>query len=45
MRLARGISLKSACAGLDLGGGKTVIMADPKKLKEMSFSGDLTEDL
>ena len=27
------MSLKSACAGLDLGGGKTVIMADPKKVK------------
>lgn len=33
LRLARGMSLKSACAGLDLGGGKTVIMADPKKVK------------
>ena len=33
LRLARGMSLKSACAGLDLGGGKTVIIADPKKVK------------
>ena len=33
LMLARGMSLKSACAGLDLGGGKTVIMADPKKVK------------
>ncbi|AFR71576.1 Glu/Leu/Phe/Val dehydrogenase [Brachyspira pilosicoli B2904] len=45
LRLARGMSLKSACAGLDLGGGKTVIIAAPKKLKAMNFSGGHTEDL
>lgn len=33
LRLARGMSLKSSCAGLDLGGGKTVIIADPNKVK------------
>ena len=33
LRLARGMTLKSAAAGLDLGGGKTVIIADPNKVK------------
>lgn len=37
LRLARGMSLKSSCAGLDLGGGKTVIMADYKKVKGDEF--------
>ncbi len=31
LRLARGMTYKNAAAGLDLGGGKTVIIGDPKK--------------
>ena len=31
-RLARGMSLKSALAGIGLGGGKSVIIADPKQV-------------
>lgn len=30
LRLSRGMSYKAACAGLDLGGGKAVILGDPK---------------
>lgn len=37
MRLARGMTIKSALAGTGLGGGKSVIIGDPKK--------DKTEDL
>ncbi len=32
LRLARGMTFKSAAAGLNLGGGKAVIIGDPKKL-------------
>lgn len=33
LRLARSMTYKSAAAGLDLGGGKAVIMGDPAKIK------------
>ncbi len=33
LRLARGMTYKAAAAGLNLGGGKTVIMGDPRKDK------------
>jgi leucine dehydrogenase len=33
LRLARGMTLKAAAAGLDLGGGKAVIIGDPKRDK------------
>ena len=33
LRLAKGMTYKNAAAGLNLGGGKTVIMADPKTEK------------
>lgn len=33
LRLSRGMTYKSAVAGLNLGGGKAVIMADPKTMK------------
>ncbi len=33
LRLAKGMTYKNAAAGLDLGGGKTVIIGDPKKDK------------
>jgi leucine dehydrogenase len=33
LRLARGMSYKAAAAGLDLGGGKAVIVGDPKRIK------------
>jgi len=33
LRLAEGMTLKSAAAGLDLGGGKSVIIGDPATLK------------
>jgi leucine dehydrogenase len=33
LRLAKGMTYKAACAGLNLGGGKTVIMGDPRKDK------------
>ncbi len=33
MRLARGMTYKSAAAGLDLGGGKAVILGDPRTLR------------
>ncbi len=33
LRLARGMTYKNAAAGLDLGGGKSVIIADPKSQK------------
>jgi glutamate dehydrogenase/leucine dehydrogenase len=33
MRLAEGMTLKAAAAGLDLGGGKAVIVGDPGRLK------------
>ena len=37
LRLSRGMTLKSAAAGLALGGGKTVIIGDPAKLKSREF--------
>jgi valine dehydrogenase (NAD+) len=33
LRLSRAMSYKAACAGLDLGGGKAVIIGDPAELK------------
>jgi len=33
LRLSRGMTYKAACAGLDLGGGKSVILGDPRKDK------------
>ncbi|MCC6180347.1 MAG: Glu/Leu/Phe/Val dehydrogenase [Bacteroidia bacterium] len=33
LRLSRGMTYKSSAAGINLGGGKAVIMGDPKKLK------------
>lgn len=33
LRLAKGMSYKSAAAGLDLGGGKAVIIGDPAQIK------------
>jgi len=37
LRLSRGMTLKNAAAGLKLGGGKAVIIGDPKKLKSRDF--------
>ena len=37
LRLSRGMTLKNAAAGLKLGGGKAVIIGDPKKLKSEKF--------
>lgn len=37
LRLARGMTLKNSAAGLNLGGGKTVIMGDPQKIKSEAF--------
>ncbi len=33
LRLSRGMTLKNAAAGLDLGGGKAVIIGDPRQIK------------
>lgn len=33
LRLSRGMSFKNALAGLDLGGGKTVVIGDPQQIK------------
>lgn len=33
LRLSRGMTYKAAVSGLDLGGGKAVIIGDPKKMK------------
>src|SRR5699024_1634840 len=33
LRLARGMTYKNAAAGLNLGGGKSVIIGDPKRIK------------
>jgi len=33
LRLSRGMTLKNAVAGLDLGGGKAVIIGDPRQIK------------
>ena len=37
LRLSRGMTLKNAAAGLELGGGKAVIIGDPQKLKSKEF--------
>ena len=37
MNLARGMTYKNAAAGLDLGGGKTVVMGAPDKENEEAF--------
>ena len=37
LRLSKGMTYKAAIAGLDLGGGKSVIIGDPNKLKSESF--------
>ena len=37
LRLSKGMSLKNAGANLKLGGGKAVIIGDPKKLKSREF--------
>jgi len=33
LRLSRGMTYKSAAAGLDLGGGKAVILGDPREMR------------
>ena len=48
LRLSRGMTYKSALAGLPLGGGKAVIIADPhvKKTREMLLAmGDFVDSL
>lgn len=37
LRLSKGMTYKSSVAGLKLGGGKSVIIGDPKKLKSPEF--------
>jgi leucine dehydrogenase len=37
LRLSRGMTYKAACAGLPLGGGKAVIIADPGQKSEVLF--------
>ncbi|MHC1786018.1 MAG: Glu/Leu/Phe/Val dehydrogenase [Christensenellales bacterium] len=37
LRLARGMTYKSAAAGLNLGGGKTVLMGDASKVKSEAY--------
>lgn len=37
LRLSRGMTYKAACAGLQLGGGKAVIIADPAQKSEAFF--------
>ncbi len=37
LRLSQGMSLKNAGAGLKMGGGKAVIIGDPKALKSREF--------
>ncbi|MFK5956171.1 MAG: Glu/Leu/Phe/Val dehydrogenase dimerization domain-containing protein [Planctomycetota bacterium] len=37
LRLSRGMTYKAACAGLDLGGGKSVIMGDPSMKSDAFF--------
>lgn len=37
MRLARGMSLKNSAAGLNIGGGKTVLIGDAEKVKSEAF--------
>lgn len=33
LRLSKGMTYKNAAAGLNIGGGKSVIIGDPKKIK------------
>lgn len=37
LRLARGMTYKNACAGLNLGGGKTVLIGDVNKVKSEAY--------
>jgi leucine dehydrogenase len=37
LRLSRGMSLKNAAAGLKLGGGKAVLIGEPRKLKSRDY--------
>ena len=37
LRLSKGMTLKNAGCGLQLGGGKTVVIGDPKKIKNREF--------
>ncbi|MEA2461578.1 MAG: leucine dehydrogenase [Actinomycetota bacterium] len=37
LRLSKGMTYKSAAAGLDLGGGKAVIIGDPRRIKNESL--------
>ena len=37
LRLSRGMTYKASVSGLNLGGGKAVIIGDPKKLKSEAF--------
>ncbi|MFQ5748580.1 MAG: Glu/Leu/Phe/Val dehydrogenase dimerization domain-containing protein, partial [Planctomycetota bacterium] len=37
LRLAKGMTFKAACAGLELGGGKAVILADPTRKSDELF--------
>lgn len=37
LRLSKGMTYKAAVSGLSLGGGKSVIIGDPKKLKNEAF--------
>lgn len=48
LRLSRGMTYKSALAGLPMGGGKSVIIGDPKKLKSRELLlafGDFVDSL
>ena len=48
LRLSRGMSYKSALAGLPLGGGKAVIIGDPNKIKSRDLllaMGSFVDDL
>ena len=38
LRLARGMTYKSAVAGLPLGGGKSVIIGEPARLAELDIA-------
>lgn len=37
LRLSRGMTYKAAVAGLNLGGGKAVLIGDPKRLKSEAY--------
>jgi leucine dehydrogenase len=48
LRLSRGMTYKSALAGLPLGGGKSVIIGDPRRDKRRRCGeamGDFLDDL